>query len=404
MTAGTRSSAPPSGRRLAEVDILRGFALFGILITNAIVATTLWSVVGTRDKPVSVFDGTVDQVVRASVDALFTGRFYLLFAFLFGYSFTLQIAAAERAGVAPTRRLLRRCGALFGIGLLHVYFLWIGDILTLYAVLCLLLIALRKKKARTAIVTAIVLYTLWSVWAFLPGSDVGILGLGEFFDLPKLSADYTGGFADTFAAQTAIAPIWLFLIWFSQGLPSLAMFLLGMTAGNRKLFEDPETLRRWSSRAMLIGFGLGVPISAMTFGQLMHWWDPPLLHGAQYLVAPAMTFAYLAAILRLARLPRTGRYLARLAPAGRMAATNYICQSVVLMIVYTGYGFALADDLPPLAVLGVALLTFAAQLAVSAWWLRGHAYGPVEWVLRAATYRTIPAWRRPAEPVTAHAG
>ncbi|UGT56287.1 DUF418 domain-containing protein [Nocardia asteroides] len=404
MTAGTRSSAPPSGRRLAEVDILRGFALFGILITNAIVATTLWSVVGTRDKPVSVFDGTVDQVVRASVDALFTGRFYLLFAFLFGYSFTLQIAAAERAGVAPTRRLLRRCGALFGIGLLHVYFLWIGDILTLYAVLCLLLIALRKKKARTAIVTAVVLYTLWSVWAFLPGSDVGILGLGEFFDLPKLSADYTGGFADTFAAQTAIAPIWLFLIWFSQGLPSLAMFLLGMTAGNRKLFEDPETLRRWGSRAMLIGFGLGVPISAMTFGQLMHWWDPPLLHGAQYLVAPAMTFAYLAAILRLAHLPRTGRYLALLAPAGRMAATNYIGQSVVLMIVYTGYGFALADDLPPLAVIGVALLTFAAQLAFSARWLRGHAYGPVEWVLRAATYRTIPAWRRPAEPVAAHGG
>ncbi|MFC4128738.1 DUF418 domain-containing protein [Nocardia rhizosphaerae] len=402
MTAETRLPASASGPRIAEVDILRGFALFGILITNAIVATTLWSATGTRADPVPLFDGTVDQAVRATVDALFTGRFYLLFAFLFGYSFTLQIAAAQRAGVTPTRRLLRRCAALLAIGLAHVWFLWIGDILTLYAVLCLALIALRKVKARAAISTAIALYTVWSVWAFLPADEPGILGLGAFLDLPKMSADYTGSFADTFAAQTATAPWFLLLIWFGQGVPSLAMFLLGMTAGNRKLLEDPATVRRWSSRAMLIGFGLGLPVSAMTFAELMGWWNPPgIVHGLQYCVAPAMTFAYLAVVLRLARWSRTAGITALLAPAGRMAATNYIGQSVVLMLVYTGYGLALARTVPPLAVLGIGLVTFAVQLVVSLWWLRRHPFGPVEWLLRAATYLEWPAWRRPAEPAAA---
>lgn len=398
---GTRPPATSSGRRIAEVDLLRGFALFGILLTNAIVATTLWSVIGTKQDPVSLFGGTVDQLVRATVDALFTGRFYLLFAFLFGYSFTLQIAAAERAGVAPVRRLLRRCAALLTIGLVHVYLLWIGDILTLYAVLCLVLITLRKLRPRTAVIAGVVLYATWSVWSVFAGKP-GVLALGELVNLPKISADYTGAFADTFAAQTALAPVFLLLIWFGQGVPSLAMFLLGMAAGKRNLFEDVTSLRRWSPRVLVIGLGLGLPISAATFAESMRWWEAPaVLHWLQYCVAPAMTFAYIALVLRLAWWAPTARWVAPLGAAGRMAASNYIGQSVVLMVVYTGYGFALADDIPPLGVVAIGLLTFAAQLALSTWWLRGHPYGPVEWLLRAATYLTIPPWRRRADETKA---
>ncbi|MFC6012071.1 DUF418 domain-containing protein [Nocardia lasii] len=391
----SRSRAARSAERIAEVDILRGFALFGILITNAIVATTLWSVVGTRENPVSHFAGTADVLVRAGVDALFTGRFYLLFAFLFGYSFTLQIAAAERAGVSPTPRLVRRAVALLAIGAVHAYLLWIGDILTLYAVLCLILIAMRAMAPRTAVITAVVLYTIWSAWSFIPGYH-GVLAFAQFADLPALAADYTGTPASTLAAQTSVAPGFALMIWFGQGVPSLAMFLLGLAAGKRALFTDPELLRRWSSRVLVSGLVIGLPVSAMTFAELMNWWHLPVVHGLQMLVNPAVTFAYVAAILVAARSARLGRFLAPLAPAGRMAATNYIGQSIVLVLVYTGYGLALADTVAPLGVLAIALLTFAAQLGVSAWWLRRHPYGPVEWMLRAATYLTVPPWRRPA--------
>ncbi|MFE9319712.1 DUF418 domain-containing protein [Nocardia sp. NPDC052278] len=64
------------------------------------------------------------------------------------------------------------------------------------------------------------------------------------------------------------------------------------------------------------------------------------------------------------------------------------------MVIYTGYGFALADEVPPAGVIGIALVTYGAQLALSHWWLRGHAYGPIEWVLRAATYLSVPGRRR----------
>ncbi|MEV6279878.1 DUF418 domain-containing protein [Nocardia sp. NPDC051832] len=397
--SGTIESSVPalrSGRRIDEIDILRGFALFGILITNVVIATTLFSFVGTRDHPRRQFDGTADHVVHALVGALFEGRFYLLFALLFGYSFTLQIAAAQRAGVSEQARLLRRCAALMAIGLVHVYLLWIGDILTLYAFLCLILIMLRKLRPRTAVITGVVLYALWTGLMALPGSGEGLYeALALFIDLPGLHADYVGSSADTFDVQTSLFPGFLLAIWFGQGVPSLAMFLFGMAAGKRGLFEDPGTVRRWTPRVLVAGFGLGLPVSALTFADAMKWVDLPSWWAAvQMAVAPLMTFAYIAAVLVAARSLRTGRFAAWLAPAGRMAATNYIFQSVVMMTLYTGYGFALADKVPPAGVVGLALLTFAAQLALSAWWLRRHPYGPVEWALRAATYLSVPMWRK----------
>ncbi len=238
--------------RIAEVDILRGFALFGILIVNVAVATLLWSFGGTADDPRLGFDGPFDHLVNAVVEALFSGRFYLLFAFLFGYSFTLQIAAAQRAGVSANPRLLRRCATLMVIGLAHVLLLWIGDILTLYAFLCLFLILLRWLRPRVAVIGGTVLYLTWSIWAFLPGTG-GIAELAEVLDVVAMHEGYTGSFADTFTMQVSGAPLWIILIWITQGVPALGMFLIGMAAGKRKLFTEEQTLRRWAPRIFIGG-------------------------------------------------------------------------------------------------------------------------------------------------------
>ncbi|WP_433653965.1 DUF418 domain-containing protein [Nocardia sp. CA-128927] len=392
-----------SGRRIAEVDILRGFALFGILITNVMVATTLWSYDGTSDDPRLHFDGPLDHLVNAVVSALFEGRFYLLFAFLFGYSFTLQIAAAQRAGASANARLLRRCLALLVIGLAHVFLLWIGDILTLYAFLCLILIPLKKLKPRAAVITGVVLYVVWCGWAFLPSDQGdGMSALASLFDVQRIHDGYNGTFGDTFANQMWLAPIFIALIWFTQGMTAFGMFLIGMAAGKRELFSDRETLRRWAPRVLVGGLTIGLPVSAVTFAGSMEWIAPPAIWaGVQQLINPLMTFAYVAGIICLTQSPRTAQLIGRLAPAGRMAASNYIGQSIVLMVIYTGYGFALVDTIPPAGVIAIALLTYAAQLALSTWWLRNHRYGPVEWALRAATYLSIPAWKRRTEPVPA---
>lgn len=83
-----------------------------------------------------------------------------------------------------------------------------------------------------------------------------------------------------------------------------------------------------------------------------------------------------------------------LAPAGRVALTNYLAQSLVGLLVFTGIGLGATRSFSPLATTGLAVLVFAVQLAVSAWWLRGHRYGPAEWLLRRVTNARRPAWRR----------
>ena len=111
------------------------------------------------------------------------------------------------------------------------------------------------------------------------------------------------------------------------------------------------------------------------------------------LTAPALAAAYAVTVLRALH-GRSGERLASvLAPAGRTALSNYLLQSAVLALVFTGYGFAMVGRMPPLAVLALSVALYAAQLRLSAHWMRTHAYGPVEWILRAVTNLELPAWR-----------
>ncbi|MGW4284007.1 DUF418 domain-containing protein, partial [Nocardia sp. NPDC004750] len=333
---------------------------------------------------------------RATVEALFAGRFFLLFALLFGYSFTLQIAAAERAGVSVNARLLRRCLALLVVGLLDVLLLWVGDVLALYALAGLVLIALRGVRPWFAVTLGAVLYLGWSCWALLPADTGPLPMLSRVIEQPRIHDGYAGGFIDTFTTQVSLAPGVFLLVLFTHGVPSLGMFLVGMAAGKREILADTVVLERWTRLALWAGLGFGLPVSTVTFVETMKWCQAPAYWaGVQDLANPLLTVAYTAAIMLITR-SSTGRWVSKwLAGAGRIAATNYIIQSLVLAVLYTGYGFALADEVPIRWVVVLALCTFAGQLVVSRWWLREHPYGPVEWVLRLATYRTVPPWRRP---------
>ncbi|WUI04038.1 DUF418 domain-containing protein [Spirillospora sp. NBC_00431] len=401
MDSVTTAPDPPvtaAPRRIAALDALRGFALFGILIANVIVVSTLLTL-GARGDDQPLFDGAVDRTVLTLMDLLFLGKFFLLFSLLFGYSFTLQIEAAVRAGVAPVPRLSRRCGVLFVIGLAHVLFLWFGDILTLYAALCLVLILLRNVRAGTAAVLGCGVLVVASALALLPG-DGGGLGL-DFFDFDRVHRAYTGGPLDTLEAQLGLAPRFMAVIWTGQGPSALGMFLLGLAAGKARLLDGGPGLPAWLVRLQWIGLPVGGAMAVWTVGDC----DGELpAHGdaLQILTNPLVTVAYAVTILRLIRRGERSRTAAALAsalaPAGRMAATNYIAQSLVFALVYTGYGLALVDRVPPLGVVAIAVATFLLQLAASAWWLRRHPYGPVEWVMRAVTNAKKPAWRSHPAP------
>ena len=126
--------------RLQQVDALRGFALFGILVVNIGVFASPYYGSGVVDP---AFGRPLDLAASWVFGLLFETKFYLLFSFLFGYSFTLQMAAAERGQAAFLPRFLRRLAGLAALGAAHAVLFYHGDILLTYAILGLLLLCCR---------------------------------------------------------------------------------------------------------------------------------------------------------------------------------------------------------------------------------------------------------------------
>ncbi|MGV2897633.1 DUF418 domain-containing protein [Achromobacter sp. AGC78] len=393
--------AQTSSGRLAHVDALRGFALFGILIVNIGVFSSPFYGAGVADP---VYSRPVDLGVRWLIAWLFETKFYLLFSFLFGYSFTLQMAAAERGQAAFAPRFLRRLAGLAVLGAAHAVLFYQGDILVTYALLGLGLLGCRSMAPQRALCVALWLIVLTaSVWAllgwlsFLDPVQPGYLAQYKAQALAAIEA-YRGDIGSTVAQHIheLTTSVW-FMVLFVQGPFVFAMFLVGYALGRRNALADP-----WARPGVLwllcaLGLLPGLAGSAAYATSSLPFagaaWELPGL-AADLLTAPLLSMSYAALFLLAWRTRVIGRALRWLAPAGRMALSNYLMQSVVCAFLFTGWGLRLFASVSPLATVGIAVAIFAAQLPWSAWWLRHHAYGPVEWLLRALTIGALPPWRR----------
>ncbi|WP_405186822.1 DUF418 domain-containing protein [Streptomyces anulatus] len=387
------------GARLAQVDALRGFALLGILMVNITYMASAYHGTGLEDPGLG---GPLSEGVRWLVAVLFETKFFLLFSFLFGYSFTLQIDSAERRGARFTPRFLRRLTGLFVLGGIHAVVLFPGDILTLYAALGLILLALRRIPPRTAIRIAIALPAVTAVGYALLALAVAHAGGGgaipssEALAAAEATEALRGGPASVIGAHLQQLPDVVVLLVFFQAPSALAAFLVGLAAGRRRALADTYRHPRLLRRLQWAGFTAGL-LGAVVYA------DASLNHpesayqlfalGLDVITAPLLAAAYAATVLRLVH-GRCGRaVVTALAPAGRMSLTNYLGQSLVCALLFTGFGAALIGRVPPIGVAAIALTLFTAQTVASRWWLTHHAYGPLEYLLRAWTTLSIPPWR-----------
>jgi uncharacterized protein len=379
--------------RLASVDALRGSALLGILVVNIGFLASGFRMAGMAEP---AFTSGLDWAVRWTVTMFLENKFYLLFSFLFGYSFTLQLESAVRRGARFAPMFLRRLAGLFLLGMAHAVLLFPGDILTTYAVTGLALLLLRRITPRTAVMLAAALTGLLTL-GFLMLAALQLAGL-------DLAGTVSHGAGEALGSDDALRGSCLQIIAehlrklslivvlrvLFQGPAVLAACLIGFAVGKLGVLRDLDRHASALRRLQWAGFAIGLP-GALVYTSSA-WGDGigKFAGSAVDLVtAPLLAAAYAATFLRLLpRLPRLGRALA--AP-GRLALSNYLAQSLVCALLFTGYGLALVDRVsPPVEVL-IALAVFTAQVLVSRWWLRGHAYGPVEWLLRLLTH-----WRHPA--------
>ncbi|MGP3952548.1 DUF418 domain-containing protein [Streptomyces sp. 7N604] len=377
-------------------------ALLGILLVNVQVMAGPYGSSG-GDPSAS----PVDRAATWMITVLVAMKFYPLFSFLFGYSFTLQMSAAERDRAAFAHRHLRRLTGLFLLGLAHAVLLYVGDILMAYAVLGLVLLAVRNAAPRTAVRAALCLIAVLST-AFL---GVGLLVLaGEqtptgdlMTEAAQNVAAYRGDPVAVIHANVELLPQTL-RATLIMAADLMAAFLIGLAAGKREVLAGADRYRGSMVRIATYGLAVGLPGSVFMAVCLDGSTDDRWSYigtAVGVLTAPALTSAYACGLLLFLNTAR-GRWVGgTLAPAGRMALTNYLTQSLVMAFVFTGYGLALYDRVGTAAVLAGCVVFYAIQLALSAWLMRRFRYGPVEWLLRAITLARIPPRRDAAGAVDA---
>ncbi|MGW5333122.1 DUF418 domain-containing protein [Streptomyces bauhiniae] len=357
------------------MDVLRGFALFGILLVNA------RTLAGTPAPPSGPSAEWLVAVVIATAVEM---KFYLLFSFLFGYSTALRMRTSQSADTSFTAPYLRRLGVLLVLGLCHAVLLYVGDILTTYALLGLALYALRRRSPRTLCLIATGMLAFLVLMLLVAGIHLLVSGTGSPGPSPETAADpliarYRSGPAGTVLAHLAQYPLYLAgSMLFAPHV--LASMLVGLAAGKTGLLERAGH-RTWTRRLVWTGLPIGLLggafMAACTYGPLGRQWNV-LGQAVGTLTAPALTAAYVCLIRALLRSGRGTRITARLAAAGRMSLTHYLSQSLILCLIFTGYGLGLYGRVSGTCLLLGCLVLFSVQLSLSAPRSQAVQRGPVE--------------------------
>ena len=373
--------APISSKeRLQILDILRGFAIFGILAVN----------IGGFAAPV-FFPGylvpdrsTFDELAQRLMLFFAEGKFYTIFSFLFGLGFSVQLGRAENKGRDIKSFYPRRLWVLFGFGILHAIFFWYGDILRLYALLGFALLAFRSRSNRTLLIWSGIFYAAAFIILALVGGPFANEPIPGFDVVTMARQAYQGSsFLNVLVFQVFTFPVTFGVIALVQGLSVMSLFLLGPFAGRIHFFEHLQENRVWLVRAVVVGLIVGVPANT-----LFMLTENPISASFGFTIgAPAFAAMYIS-LIGLFSLTEFGqKILAPLSYVGRMALTNYILQSVVCSLLFFGYGFGLYEQIGAAGLWGITFLIYLVQIPLSMAWLSRFHFGPLEWVWRTLTYR-----------------
>ena len=397
--------------RIDLIDVVRGFALFGVLLANLVWITT--DVVLTDARLSELPTAPLDRIVKPLVMFLVDHKFYTLFSFLFGLGFAIQLSRTEERRYSVVALYSRRVSILAIIGLLHITFIWYGDILLVYAIGGFGLLVVRRWNTRLLLTLALALALfaraavgVWPSITRLPDSANVAAELEENAEKERKLAIFDGisyraivrENATLYFGDLVAGGVGLFL------LPQIfGRVIFGLYAGRRgwarRTAELLPNLRRLLPAAVgvgIVGNGAAVLIEHLQERNVLAR-DSLWVHA----LAPveeagilALAFAYLSVLVLLFhRSAAWSRRLGYLAPVGRMALTNYLTHSVLYLVLFTGVGFGLYGEVGPAWCVALAFIIFAVQMAFSGWWLARYRFGPAEWVWRTLTYGQVQRMR-----------
>lgn len=397
--------------RIESLDVLRGFAVLGILIVNAPYFAGTWhSAMMPNVIPLAVDQNSLWSWLVMHV--FFEFKCITLFSMLFGVS--LYLVGGERTDKEKGAQLRRRLSWMLLFGLIHGMLIWYGDILLNYAITGFLVLFARSWRPRTLLI--------WGVfWTLLSSGLIGLATFAMQYAPPEVMEQQAAAMALTpeqFAAfNTAITggPLstlqqnidW-WLAFFLQSLIfitprtvgimmiGLALFKWGFMSGKSPvwLYVVFLLLGAGSFAVMWVQgvreFEAGFPVAMMQGEGLL----------LTSLLSPFGTLFYISLFILILKSGVVGFLMNALAAAGRMAFTNYIAQSLIMTTIFWRLGYF--GEVTRIELWLVVAGVWLTQLIWSPLWLSVFAMGPLEWVWRCLTYkRWVPITRRKQEAAAA---
>ena len=412
MSDSSSTHAPTAqSERFQILDVLRGFALLGVLIAN-LVELGGQDVLATADQLAALPSANVDTRTNWLLNLLVFDKFNTLFAVLFGAGFWIMMERLSKRGAAFEQIYLRRITLLTAFGFVHLFGWFAWDILHLYGLMAFILFYSRRLPDRAL---------FWIGFALLAFARPLIEGLKAqsgalsaisdtaFTDaaiLERQTAAVSGNFFEWVGAMNSMT----WIDWFLSGTViawltyTLGRFYIGAWIARQGWVETAESrldwMRKWTLPILVVGFGLEALSLSLQDAPRASWAAaaallPDVLQGV---ATPMIAAGYVCVLSLIFFSPRLSWLVQPFAPVGQMALTNYLLQSPFIIFILTGIG-------PGLGLVGRAgstdYMLFALgfilfQMIFSAFWMRAFQYGLAEWVWRAATYRTWPKMRRSA--------
>ena len=414
-TISEQAGAQPVKRdaRIDSIDVLRGFALLGILLLN-ILAFGLHSA-GYFNPLIATGDTETSRLLNlwtwASVSVLFEGAMRCLFSILFGAGVVLF--ATRRENSAGWLHYKRHFWLLL-FGFVDAFILlWNGDILITYALAGAILYLFRSYSPRTLLITAAVLTLLMStlfgglarygLTQAKMADDINLRAVWTEFDADNNPSveDYESqlserreSYRSAFVWTSRYMAEYLGVVALVLMPDALVMMLLGMAFFKLGIL-DGSWPRRWYMWLVTLGFSVGLvanlwELQVAFAGQFDTLSTFPFLSPTYHIGRVGMALGYLGTVMLVCKSGTFQRLRGALAAVGRMALTNYLMHSVICLVIFTGLGFSLVGTLERWQLYPIVVAIWIFQLWFSQWWLARYRFGPGEWLWRALTYGRRP--------------
>jgi uncharacterized protein len=406
----TQAAPIAASERIVTLDVIRGFALLGIFIMNMPFFNTSFfaGADGTH-----LWPAWWDRTAETARDVFFSGKFNSMFSMLFAIGFTIQLGRLEQRDPANAKSIyLRRIFWLFVFGVIHATVFWTGDVLHIYALFGLALLAMRRApdKLLWTLFIACLVYPAaigaYRLATTTPEEVQQLIATAQAWEATNNAAYGDGSFL---AAMREHLGEMIFVYTDPRAFLGILGFyiqifstvMIGLMLGRRNFFQNSAAHLALVRRVQWWMLAVGV-LTGAVFGYYIATVEDParptpfgVVAGVSYSFCRIAIMAfYVAAIIRAVHNDVWRRRLAPMATAGRLPLTNYLMQTLIATFIFYGWGLGFWGKVGPAVDLVLAVgMFFLVQVPLSRLWLQRFDMGPMEYLWRVLTYGRAPLKR-----------